>query len=126
MSGAYVDSSALVAIAFNEPGSANVAERLNAFSHLLSSNLLEAEVRAAFSREDREFDNKYLLGLDWIVPDRPLSPELKTVLEVGYVRGADLWHLATALYVAPEPAQITFVSLDRRQRTIARTIGFRT
>ena len=124
MSGAYVDTSALVAIAFNEPDSVAVARRLKKFSRLLSSNLLEAEMRTAFTREGREFDEKYLLGLDWVLPDRPLSNEFRTVLEAGYVRGADLWHLATALYMAREPEQVSFVTLDNRRQTVAGTLGF--
>ena len=54
MTVAYVDTSALVAIAFGEPGGAALGRRLGTFSVLLSSNLLEAELRAAYSRiEDR-------------------------------------------------------------------------
>ena len=126
MTVAYVDTSALVAIAFAEPGYGEVAHRLDTYSRLLSSNLLEAELRAVFAREGRDFDDGYLLGLDWIIPDRPLSAELGTALDVGYLRGADLWHLATALYIAPEPGRISFITLDKRQRTVAARCGFRT
>lgn len=56
MSIVYVDTSALVAIAFDEPEGAQTSERLEGFSRLLSSNLLEAELRAAFAREQQEFD----------------------------------------------------------------------
>ena len=56
MSIAYVDTSALVAIAFEEPGGSQAGERLEGFSRLLSSNLLEAELRAAFARERQKFD----------------------------------------------------------------------
>lgn len=126
MTVAYVDTSSLVAVAFAEPGYDEVARRLGTYSRLLSSNLLEAELRSVFIREGREFGDRYLSGLDWIVPDRPLSPELGAVLEAGYVRGADLWHLATALYIAREPDEISFVTLDKRQRTVAARCGFRT
>ena len=126
MSVAYVDTSSLVAIAFAEPGHADVARRLATYSRLLSSNLLEAELRAVFAREGRRFDSGHLSGLDWILPDRPLAPELGAVLNAGYVRGADLWHLATAFYVAREPHRISFMTLDKRQRTVAAQCGFRT
>ena len=126
MTVAYIDTSCLVAVAFAEPGYDEVAHRLDTFSRLLSSNLLEAELRAVFAREGREFDDGYLSGLDWIIPDRPLSSELGTVLDAGYLRGADLWHLATALYLAREPDQISFITLDRRQRIVAVRCGFRT
>ena len=52
MTVAYVDTSVLVAIAFGEPGSAALGRRLGTF---LSSNLLEAELRAAYSHEERHF-----------------------------------------------------------------------
>ena len=45
MSVAYVDTSVLTAIAFDEPGAAALAGRLDEFTRLVSSNLLEAELR---------------------------------------------------------------------------------
>ena len=51
MSVAYVDSSALAAIAFDEPHASALASRMDGFDRLISSNLLEAELRAAFMRE---------------------------------------------------------------------------
>ena len=125
MSVAYVDTSCLVAVAFAEPGYDEVAHRLDTYSRLLSSNLLEAELRAVFAREGWEFGDGYLSGVDWIIPDRPLSSELGTVIDSGYLAGADLWHLATALYIAREPDQISFITLDKRQRTVAARCGFR-
>lgn len=90
MSVAYVDSSALVAIAFDEPDAAGMAKRLEAFSHLLSSNLLEAEVRAVFAREGVSFSERLFAGFKWVFPDRSLAPEITAVLTAGYLRGADL------------------------------------
>ena len=101
MSIAYVDSSVIVGIAFQDPGWAAAERRLADFSDLRSSNLLEAEVRAAYSRVGIEFDVRVLSGIRWVLPDRPLTPELRTALSAGYLRGADLWHVATALYLAP-------------------------
>ncbi len=124
MSVAYVDTSALVAIAFNERGAAALARRLDAFSRLLSANLLEAELRAAFTREGHQFEPGFVSGIEWVLPDRPLTDEFETVLQVGYLRGADLWHLATALYLAREPGAISFVTLDDRQRAVATALGF--
>lgn len=59
-------------------------------------------------------------------PDRPLSSEITAVLEAGYLRGADLWHVAVALYHAEDPREVTFVTLDNRQRAVAAALGFRT
>ncbi len=64
--------------------------------------------------------------LDVIFPLRSLSDEIARVLDAGYLRGADCWHLATALYLAPDPRELTFVTLDARQREVAETLRFAT
>ena len=94
------------------------------FDSLASSNLLEAEVRAAFVRENRTYNSSIIMGIEWHYPVRPLTPEIGAVLSVGYLRGADLWHLAVALYVYPDPTEITFLTLDTRQRAVAEALGF--
>lgn len=121
---AYVDTSCLVAVAFGERGGTALARRLRAFDALVSSNLLEAELRSAFLREAVEADSAFLEAVSWVVPDRPLTAEIATVLAAGYVRGADCWHLASALYLAEDPGAISFLTLDKRQRTVARALGF--
>lgn len=122
---AYVDTSVLISVAFDQSGSKVLSRRLNSFENLISSNLLEAEFHAAFAREGRVVDRSSLRRVAWILPERPLEDEIAQVLEHGYVRGADCWHLATALYsVAREPSSISFLTLDSRQRTIARALGF--
>ncbi len=101
MSVAYVDTSALVAIAFDDARGPDLAESLDGFSRLVA-------------------------GIDWVLPDRPLAPELATVLGSGYLRGADLWHVASALYAAVDPGLMSFVTLDERQRAVAGMLGFQT
>ena len=83
-----------------------------------------SELRAAFAREQQEFEVDVFSRIDWILPDRPLASELARALEAGYLRGADLWHVATALYVAPQPAEIGFVTVDCRQHDVAPALGF--
>ena len=125
MSEAYVDTSAILSVEFSEPGYETVIERLDSFSRLVSSNLLEAEVRAGFARDGRTFDSMVLSNIEWVSADRPLGPEFERVLEIGYLRGADLWHIATALYAARgNPSGITFLTLDRRQGEVAAELGF--
>ena len=124
MSAAYVDTSVLTAIAFDEPVAAGLTRRLEGFSRLISSNLLEAELRAAFAREKITPRENAIAGIDWLLPDRTLAPELVTVLEAGYLRGADLWHVATALYVAVRPEDLPFATLDSRQGQVAEALGF--
>ena len=121
---AYVDTSALAAIVFGENAAEEMARRLGAFRRVLSSNLLEAELRAALAREGAAYSPSYVEQIDWIFPDRPLGPEMDTVLEVGYLKGADLWHVATALAAARDPREMSFITLDERQRAVAAELGF--
>lgn len=124
MSVAYVDTSVLVAVAFSERGGATAARRLNTFSRLLSSNLLEAELRVAFAREGHEFEDGFISGIEWVLPDRTLAPEFTKVLGAGYLRGADLWHVSVALYVTGQGGGMSFITHDRRQRSVAAALGF--
>ena len=126
MTVAYVDTSALVAVALGEPAGDAMAQRLNEFTSVMSSNLLEAELRSVYSREKRRFEATRLAGVEWVMPNRPLSPEIALVLDTGYMRGADLWHLATALFIAPDPGAMHFVTLDQRQHAAASILGFQT
>lgn len=126
MNAVYVDTSCVVAIAFGEQGHEAVASRLESFDVLLASNLLEAELRAVLVRErvpDRL--DELVAGFRWILPDRPLSPEIRRVAERGYVRGADLWHLACALLVDPAASELVFATLDESQGRVAGSLGFR-
>lgn len=116
MSVVYVDTSALVA--FDEPGAASLAQRLNESAHLLASSILEAELRATFAREQMSFPASLVSDIEWVLPDRPLTSELTTAPEAVSLRGADLWHLATAPCVPQESRDIMFVTLDARQRAV--------
>jgi hypothetical protein len=95
------------------------------FDQLLAANLLDAEIRSVFAREQVVADARMLPALSRVIPDRLLDDEIDRVLAAGHVRGPDCWHLAVALYVAPAPDTITFLTLDSRQRTVARKLGFR-
>lgn len=125
MTFAYVDSSCLVALAFDEPGARKLAARLRRFDRLFSSNLLEAELRSALVREGVNAEIEDLLSwLTWVYPNRPLTPEYARITAAGYLRGTDLWHLANALFLAPDPADLSFLTLDGRQGEVARRLGF--
>lgn len=124
MTAAYVDSSALVAVAFGESRGAAVAERLYEYSTLVSSNLLEAEMLSAFAREGRGLDDAYVPRIQWILPTYALTDEIAQTLRAGYLKGADLWHVANALYARRDLGDIAFITLDVRQRSVARNLGF--
>lgn len=128
MSTAFVDTSCLAALALRERGSEAVQRRLSRFDLLAASPLLEAELRSAFRREGLDAEERFspwLASVRWVIADRTLGPEIKTVLSTGYVRGADCWHLATALFLSPDPSELTFLTLDERQGEVARALGFR-
>jgi len=119
---AFVDSSCLVAIALGEAGAKATARRLAAYDVLLASGLLEAELIAACTREMVRTPSR--ASLSWVIPPRRLTAELERVFASGYLRGADAWHVACALYVAPNPAELSFQTLDLAQRTVAKSLGF--
>jgi predicted nucleic acid-binding protein len=125
MKAAYVDTSVLVAIAFDEPGGRRLAARLPGFDRLLAANLLEAEFRAALAREGlpQESGASLLAALSWVFPSRALTPEIGRVIAVERLKGADLWHLACALFLHPG-AELTFLTLDRAQARAAKRLGF--
>ncbi len=126
MSIAYVDSSVVVAIAFNEPGAVELRQRLIAFTDVVASNLVEAEFHSVCRRERREVSRVILDQIKWVSASRPLRQEIARVLAAGYVRGADCFHLANALFLAPDSVGVTFLTLDQRQRDVATALGFET
>ena len=80
---AYLDPTALIPIVFEEePVGAVTRVRINRFPVLVSSNLLEAELRVEFEIEGQSFDPDWLSGIEWvqatIKPSKferyPLSP----------------------------------------------------
>lgn len=124
MTVAYVDTSCLVAVAFAEPGHEGLAARLAMIDRLHSSNLTEAELCAALSRKGAVDDGSVTRRISWVLPDRSLGPEIRSVLAAGYLRGADLWHLACALYLSPDPRELLFVTVDQQQAAVAAAMGF--
>lgn len=81
------------------------------FERLVSSNLLDAEVRAALARDRVAALPDKFAGVDWILPDRSLTPEIGRVLAAGALRGADLWHIACALYLDPAAGEVAFLTI---------------
>ncbi len=125
MSTAYIDTSVLIAIETCQPNSDVYEKELGRFERLVSSILLEAEYRSVCMREKRVPSDFRLNKISWIIPARPLTQELNSVLAAGYLRGADLYHVATAIYAERILAvKMSFLTLDNRQRQIANTVGF--
>ena len=125
MSRLFVDSSAIVAIALGESSADEVRVELAAATDVLASGLLEAEVRSACRRERRQVESAILAGIELIHPADALTTEIDRVLDAGHLAGADCWHLAVALLASPFPGDCLFLTLDVRQRAVAKKLGFR-
>jgi predicted nucleic acid-binding protein len=120
---AYVDSSVLVGLAFAEITAVREARRLAAFRHVITGSLTEAELASALKREGLPLHLGSLGGVEVVAVHASLQAEVRLVLDVGYLRGADCWHLAVALHIA-EARDLTFVTLDKAQRAVATQLGF--
>jgi len=126
MTVAFVDSSCVLSMLLDETHGARMQRQLSEYDCLFIAPLLEAEVYSAAHRERRSVDHDLLRRFRHIFAPRSLRPEIERVLAAGYVRGADCLHLATALYLAPNPSELTFCTLDERQRAVAVHLGFST
>jgi hypothetical protein len=124
---AYVDSSCLIAISLDEPGCKALLVRLSLFDLLFSSNLLEAELKSALAREGSPGRvGNFLAWMRWVLPRRRLTGEINLILQEGWLKGPDLWHLACALFLRPQIDHLSFLTLDKKQGEMARSLGFHT
>lgn len=125
MKAVYVDSSVVVAILLQEGNRAKLIQVLNNAEEVVSSFFSEAEVYSVVKREGLDFDKtKTLLqSLTLVQSDGSLEKEILEALKAGYVRGADLHHLATALYLDPGKKQLRFFTLDENQKKVAKAAG---
>jgi len=127
LSAAYVDSSFAVAIVLGEPRARNLVRIVERFDEIVASDLLLAEVLSAAAREGVPLEAvlEALEDLSLVLPDRTLRAEIQEILALGRLRGADLWHLACAMFVAGEArSEVSFLSRDEPQRRLARRLGF--
>lgn len=100
--------------------------RLQSYERLYAANLLEAELRAALQRERVAWQEGLVTSIGWVLPPRRLTDEIARVLDAGYLRGADLWHVACALYLADALPELEFLTLDAGQRGVAAAAGLNT
>lgn len=125
MRAAYLDTSALIAVAFEEPGAAHVQNFLEEEPRLVSSELIVAETFSAFVRNDRPLTEArtWLESVNRIPVEGPLDKELTRIFRSSRVRGADAFHLATALWLTGG-ASLVFLTLNKQQALAARQLGF--
>jgi hypothetical protein len=113
-------------VAFGEKKGTAVRRATSRREHLFSANLLEAELRSALAREGVPWSDRLVAPIAWILPPRSLGAEMERALKAGQLRGADLWHIACALYIREELGQLIFLTLDERQRSVAGALEFET
>jgi len=122
---AYLDSSALVKLVVDEPGSQLVAQIWNACDVALSSRLAYPEVSAALAAAGRNHDltasDVATAAAEWEVfwaSVRPVEFSAEVEQAAGSLasrhrlRGADAVHLASALALAP--SDVIMVAWDKR------------
>ena len=127
MRAAYLDSSFLVAILFDEPGASGLRRTLGRYERVFSSDLLTAETLSTAVRERLEVGAVMtaLEAVALVLPHRSLDRGMQEVLAQGYLRGADAWHVACALFLADAArSELAFLSRDVAQRRAARRLGF--
>lgn len=124
----YVDSSVILALLFEETKSSQYRKLLQGNRRqVFSSSLLEAEVYAAAKREGvpLEVAAGFVDLVSLVFPEESLQRQYLKIFQQGYCRGADAYHLATALYLDHEGKNLVFVTADRIQAVVARAIGFK-
>lgn len=121
---AYIDTSLLIGLKFEQSPSTLIRTVLK--YDLFSSELLIAEVLAFGKRESIPENLLWdaVKGLSWIIPEDTIAEQLARVARCGYARGSDLWRLACAIYLSPNPLDLVFLTLDERQRSLASRLGF--
>jgi predicted nucleic acid-binding protein len=123
----YIDTSVLVSVFFKEDVS---SKYLNFFSkkyQLISSSLMLAEFYSVLNREKVEiaFSQDLLSYIQIINLIDDLDYYLKEVLDHGYLKGADLFHLAVAHQLSPYGEELFFLTADKQQARIATKLGFK-
>lgn len=83
-------------------------------------------MRAALVRERVPWRQELVSVIGWVLPARRLSEEIGRVLEAGYLRGADLWHVSCALHLHDGLGDLDFLTLDTTQRKVAAAAGLNT
>jgi PIN domain nuclease of toxin-antitoxin system len=124
----FTDTSAILSVIFMETGYEKAAHLFREADRIYAAGLLEAEVLSAAARKGLPHDevDRVLTRVTLIQPDRPLTQELKTIISSGkLLKGADLWHLACALYLTGDPSVMPFMTLDEAQAGAAARLGFK-
>ena len=123
----YVDSSVICAAIFGDHDMTLLSKLVRQKTKLISAYLLEAEVLSAAVREKADIqETKSQLSKISFVKSSTLLVQLERVFTMGYLRGADAFHVATALWLAGSHKELEFFSFDENQVKVAKTLGLST
>ena len=123
----YIDTSALVAVQFGEPARARVLAVMRSHDQVISTSLVSAEMLAALRRADLPLTSadRLLERVARLAPPDDMRAKCEQALAQGSLRGADLWHVASALRLAGKHRKrLPFCTLDAGQRAVAAALGF--
>ncbi len=134
----YLDTSALVKLYVDEPGTADTRRLVMRAAHVATSRVSYVEARAAFARRYREralskphyMEMVRLLDHEWETYVRlevaePLIKLAGELTERRALRAYDAIHLASALTIRKN-AQVEFIAADERLLAAASTEGLLT
>lgn len=123
----YLDSSIAVGILLEQNEYKKYHSVISGSHHVFSSHLLEAELLSAAKREDVSLAMAVhlLQRFSLVFVESSLQAELMQIFELGYCKGPDACHLATALYLNPQANEFLFLTADKTQRSLARKLGFK-
>ncbi len=131
---AYFDTSAIVPLLIDEPGSKPAGELWNNASRIIGISLLYAEARSALAQAQRvgrlkmpelrvavDILEELYLQLDLVEIDNMLARQAGELAEIHGLRGYDAVHLAAAIRVI-DP-DLVMVSGDQALIASAKSVG---
>ena len=121
MSILYVDSSALVRLATDEPGAEAVSALISDDAEIVTSAVGLVEVRRALARVAPAYDPDDVLDQCIVIPLDASVIARAGVLEPASLRSLDAIHVASALTIAGDLD--AFVTCDQRQASAAVAAG---
>ncbi|MDQ6958449.1 MAG: type II toxin-antitoxin system VapC family toxin [Mariprofundaceae bacterium] len=135
----YLDTSALVKLFVNEPGTTAIVNALDEAGAVFTHIITYAEARAALAKaarmkritSKRHASYKAALENYWdnievITLNLPLIKRAGNLAEIHALRGYDSIHLATAELVFRQYAEFTFACFDKNLNKAANELGIRT
>ena len=132
----YWDSSAILSALFTDAHSETAKQWADETGHHFVSTLANAEVCAVIARMEREhlLAETFVHAAFEVLDNGPwrriyIRPDWKTVRSLSArwpLRGADLWHLATAKSIYSEFPELTLLTFDKRLKKAAKGEAFNT